>query len=167
MKELKTNFIFIEVDQAIYTKILDVMFSLKHKRKDLFPTIFSRMGGFHIGMYMLRTIHNIFKRCDMLQLLSSAGLAGLGTVKKALTGGDVKEVINLHKKLHERLLLTKIEYVDVFKREAVKEIDTGSNNENDTILTKLRQEVNKENFENMLLKGKIEPLPTSSHGNMA
>ena len=110
MKELKTNFIFIEVDQAIYMKILDVMFSFKDIGKDLFPTIFSRMGGFHIGMYMLRTIYNLFKRCDMLQLLSSAGLAGLGTVKKALTGGDVKEGINLHKKLHERLLRTKIEY---------------------------------------------------------
>ena len=86
----------------------------------------------------------------MLQLLSSAGLGGLGTVKKALTGGNVKEDINLHKNLYESLLRTKIEYFDVFKHEAVKEIDTGSNNESDTVLTKLRQEVNRKNFENVI-----------------
>ena len=31
----------------------------------------------------------------------------------------------------------------------------------------LRQEVNRENFENIILKGKIELLPTSSYGDMA
>ena len=90
----------------------------------------------------------------MLQLLSSAGQGGLRTVKKALTGRDVKEGMNLRRNLYEAPLRTKIEYFDVFKHEAVKEIDTG-NNESDTILTKLRQEVNREKFQNMLLKGKI------------
>ena len=122
------------------------------------------MDGFHISVCMLRTIYSLFKRCGMLQRPSSAGLGGLGT---ALTGGDVKEDINLHKKLYEALSRTKIQYFDVFKHEAVKEIDTGSNNESDAALTKLRQEVNGEDFENMLLKGKIEALPTSSHVDMA
>ena len=31
LKQLETKFIFIDADQAIYTKILDVMFSLKDK----------------------------------------------------------------------------------------------------------------------------------------
>ena len=91
-----------------------------------------------------------------------------------MAGGDLKEGINLHKKLYETLLRIKIEYFDVFKREAVKEIVTGSNNQSDTVLTKLRQKVNRANFENMgntgmreILKGKIEPLSTSSHGDMA
>ena len=64
----------------------------------------------------------------MLQLLSSKGLGGLGTVKKALTGGDFKEGINLLKKLYEGILRTKIEYFDVFKHHTVKDTDTGSNN---------------------------------------
>ena len=34
---------------------------------------------------------------------------------KALTGGDAKECINLHKKLYEELLRAKIKYIDVFK----------------------------------------------------
>ena len=140
------------------------MFLLKDKGEDFIPTIIPRMGGFHIGMCMLRTIYSLFKRCGMLQLLSSAGLGGLGTVKKTLTGRNVKEGIILHKKLYEALLRTKIEYVDVFKHEAVKETDTASNDESDTVL---RQEVNRENFENIILKGKIELLPTSSYGDMA
>ena len=91
-----------------------------------------------------------------------------------MTGGDLKEGINLHKKLYETLLHIKIEYFDVFKHEAVKEIDIGSNNQSGTVLTKLRQKVNRANFENMgdtgmreILKGKIEPLSTSSYGDKA
>ena len=53
MKYLETNFIFIEADQAIYTKIPDVMFSLKDKGEDLFQTIFPRMYGLQMGMCML------------------------------------------------------------------------------------------------------------------
>ena len=89
MKELKTNFIFIEADQAIYTKILNVIFSLTDKGEDLFPTIIPRMGGFHIRICMLRTIYSLFKRRGMLQLLSSADLVGLVPVKKALTSKRV------------------------------------------------------------------------------
>ena len=77
MKQLETKLIFIDADQAIYTKILDVIISLKDKGEDLFPTIISRMGGFHISMCMLHTICGLVKRCGMLQLLSSAGLGGL------------------------------------------------------------------------------------------
>ena len=93
MKELETDFIFTEADLAIYTKVSDVILALKNNREDLFPSIISHMGGFHIGMCMLRTIYSLFKRCGIVQLLSSAGLGGLGTVKKMLTGGDLKEGI--------------------------------------------------------------------------
>ena len=93
MKELETDFIFTEADLAIYTKVSDVILALKNNREDLFPTIISHMGGFRIGMCMLCTIYSLFKRCGIVQLLSSAGLGGLGTVKKMLTGGDLKEGI--------------------------------------------------------------------------
>ena len=72
------------------------------------------MGGFHLGMRVLHTIYSLFKRCGIVQLLSSADLGVLGTVKKVLTGGDVKKGINLHK-LYEALLWTKIKYIDVSK----------------------------------------------------
>ena len=55
---------------------------MKNKGEDLFPTIIPRMSGFHIGMYMLRTIYSLFKRCGVVHLFPSAGLGELGTVKK-------------------------------------------------------------------------------------
>ena len=56
MKKLEGNFIFTEADQAIYTKIVNVIFSLKDKGEDLFSTPIPHIGGFHISMCMLRTI---------------------------------------------------------------------------------------------------------------
>lgn len=61
-KESETNFIFIEADQALYKKVLDVMLALKNKGIDLFAAITPCMGGFHIGMCVPHhTIHDIFK----------------------------------------------------------------------------------------------------------
>ena len=36
IKELEMDFIFIEADQAIYTKVLDVMFASKNTGEDIF-----------------------------------------------------------------------------------------------------------------------------------
>ena len=46
MKELEADIIFIEADQIIYTKVLDVMFALKNKGKNLFPIIILYKVGF-------------------------------------------------------------------------------------------------------------------------
>ena len=43
--------------------------------------------------------------------MSSAGVGGMGTIKKYMSGGDVKEGIILHK-LFEALMRTKIEYIE-------------------------------------------------------
>ena len=193
MKEHETDFIFIEADQAIYTKVLDVMFSLKNKGEDLFQTIIPRMVGFHIGMCMLRTIYSLFKRCGLVQLLSSAGLGGLGTVKKALTAGDVKEGINLHKKLYEAILRTKIEHADVTlwkvvdnpttQREIVEELVVEEDPENEWDLMeelvveedlsnlrdpmeKLRRGVDRKALENVVENIDFELLPAASTGSM-
>ena len=84
------------------------MFSLKDEGEGLFPTIIPCMGGFHISMCMLHTIYIFLKRCGMLQLLSSADLGGLGTVKKALSSGDVKEGINLIKSCMRHFYIQKL-----------------------------------------------------------
>ena len=83
------------------------MFTLKNTGGDLFHTIIPRMDGFHIGMCMLRTIYTLFRRCDIVQLFSSAGLWWTGDQKKT-TCGDIKEGINLHKKFYEAFLRMKI-----------------------------------------------------------
>ena len=76
MKELDKNFIFLEVDQAIYTKVLDAMFKMEAEGFEIFKMVIPRMGGFHIGICMLRTIYEQFNKCGIVELLSGAGLGG-------------------------------------------------------------------------------------------
>ena len=111
MKELELPFIFIEADQAIYTKVLDAMFKIDAEGNDIFSKIIPRMGGFHILMCMLKTIYSLFKNIGFVQILNAAGLGGMGTIQKYLKGGDVKEGIELHKKLFEAMMRTKLDYL--------------------------------------------------------
>ena len=53
--------LFLEVDQAIYTKVLDVMFRIEFDGKQIFDKIVPRMGGFHVLLCLLRTIFSRFK----------------------------------------------------------------------------------------------------------
>ena len=49
MQELELGFIYLEVDQAIYHKVLDVKFQLLQEESyEQFKSIIVRMGGFHI-----------------------------------------------------------------------------------------------------------------------
>ena len=157
----------------MYSKVLDVMFALKSKSEDLFPTIILRMSGFHIDMQMLCINYNLFKRCGIAQLLSSVGLGGLGnlkkaTLKKALTGGDVKEGINLHKNLCEALLEMKIKYIDVSKCDERKVVEIGYANKKEKNITvdELRKGVGRETFENVIASGNIESLSNSASDDM-
>ena len=58
MKELGLTYIFLEVDQAIYAKVLDVMFKLGNENNKIFNKIIVRMGGFHIIICLLRFIYS-------------------------------------------------------------------------------------------------------------
>ena len=111
--ELGTEFIFIEADQAIYTKVLDAMFKMRNDGKDMFDRIIPRMGGFHITICMLRTIYCIYSKIGFVQILAKTGLGRIGSLKRTLKGGDVNEAIRLHKTLFEALVRTKIGYFDI------------------------------------------------------
>ena len=56
LTELNLKSIILEVDQAIYTKILDVMFRIEHDGSIIFDKIIPRIGGFHIAICMLKAI---------------------------------------------------------------------------------------------------------------
>ena len=112
MHELNLEDIFLEVDQAIYTKVLDVMFKLEDEGNNVFDKIILRMGGFHVIICLLRTIYSRFKDSGMIEILSSSGLGGETSITYALKGGgDIKYGIHLRKKLYEALIRTKISYL--------------------------------------------------------
>ena len=155
MIELETDFIFIEADQAIYTKVLDAMFKMEDE--EFLNKVIPRMGGFHITICMLRTIYSLFERCGIVQLLHTAGLGGLGSVRKALKGGDVKEGILLNKKLYEALLRSKIMYLDEVGEEALVDSD---------VVEELRNDLSIKGIQKALSSGVFKSLPKLK-GNMA
>ena len=61
MTELNLKNIILEVDQPIYTKILDAMFRMELDGSMMFDKIIPRMGGFHIVIGVLKTIFSRFK----------------------------------------------------------------------------------------------------------
>ena len=61
LEELEIDQMFIEVDQAIYTKVFDAMFKLQFEGTNIFSQMVPRMGGFHIILHMLRTIFGVVK----------------------------------------------------------------------------------------------------------
>ena len=63
MAELNLRSIILEVDQAIYTKILNDMFRMELDGSMIFYKIMPRMGGFHRVICMLKTI---FKDSDII-----------------------------------------------------------------------------------------------------
>ena len=52
MTELNMKNIILEVNQAIYPKILDAMFRMELYGSIIFDKIIPRMGGFHIVICM-------------------------------------------------------------------------------------------------------------------
>ena len=119
----------------------------------IFNEVIPRMGGFHIVLCMIHTIYSRFKNSRVVEILSSAGLGGKGTIKKALKGGDTKLAISLYKILFEAFLRYKIEYL--------KSTDPAS-----LPPPIILKEISREKVENMINKGYVKALPRLS-GDMA
>ena len=75
---------YIEVDQAIYSKLLDAMFKICKNGHDKFLEIIPRIGGFHIIMCMLKTIFLRCKDSEIIELFVYSGISGEATIKHAL-----------------------------------------------------------------------------------
>ena len=108
-KKLGHTYIFLEDDQAIFAKVLDVMF-MENENNKIFDKIIVRMVGFHIIICLLSTIYSCFRNTGLVELLSRVGLGGKGTIQNAVKGGDVKYGIYLHKLLFEAIARSKIHH---------------------------------------------------------
>ena len=81
-----------------------------------------------------------------IQLLSTAGLGGMGTLRKFLKSEDVKEGIEVHKNLFEALMRTKIDYphsndLVVIDEALVTDLESLITNVNPVIVDKVQQNV--------------------------
>ena len=110
-KELELQYIFLEVDQAIYHKVLQVLFHTKKMGSKEYDKLIVRMGGFHIIICMLRSIYSRFFDSGLIELLSESGVGSLGSIKSAMKGSDVKFGVRCYKILFEAIMRTKLEYL--------------------------------------------------------
>ena len=60
MNYLNLLYIFLEVHQAIFNKVLQVLFAFQEKENRKFAKIIVHMGGFHVILYLLRTTYFCF-----------------------------------------------------------------------------------------------------------
>ena len=109
-EELEINQMFLEVDQAIYTKVLDAMFNMEADGINLFSKLVPRIGGFHVFLCMLRTMFARFKDSGIIQWLVYSGIDGEGTISRALSG-DVKHGNYINKLMFEAIMRSKICYL--------------------------------------------------------
>ena len=52
--ELQLEYIFLEVDQAMYNKVLQVLFNQKARDPNFCNKLIVRMVGFHIVLYLFK-----------------------------------------------------------------------------------------------------------------
>ena len=107
--ELDLEYIFLEADQAVYHKVLDVKFQLPEQ----FKNVIVRMGGFHLIMCLMRSVYSRFRGFGLVELLAEVGdLGGPGTIESSLKGSDVKFGIRLYKLLFEAFYRIKLKMLE-------------------------------------------------------
>ena len=106
------SFIFLEVDQAIYNKVLQVLFAYQKKKNRKFDKLIVRMGGFYVILCLLRTIYSRLKDSGIIELLVEAGVGTEVTIRSAVRGGDVKPGICYYKILYEAFARSKINFLE-------------------------------------------------------
>ena len=108
--ELQLEYIFLEVNQAIYNKVLQVLFNQKTRDPSFCNKLVVGMGGFRIVLCLLKTIYRRFYDSGIVELLE-AGVGSDGSIRSAMKGSDVKFGIRCYKILFEAILRTKTEFI--------------------------------------------------------
>lgn len=104
LQELNTKNMFIEVDQAIYAKVLDSMFKMNVNYLTLFQNFSQEYQVFTLQMYYC------FENSGFINSLFYSGCSGEGTIINALRGGEVKHGIQLYKFICEAIFRNKLPY---------------------------------------------------------
>ena len=109
--ELQLEYIFLEVDQATYNKVLQVLFNQQARDPSFCNKLIVRMGGFYVVLCLLKTIYSRFYNSGIVELLVEAGVGSDGSIRSAMKSLDVKFGIRCYKILFEAILRTKIEFI--------------------------------------------------------
>ena len=89
MNCLNLNYIFLEVDQVIYSKVLQVLFAYCKKGNRKFEKCIVHTRGFYVILYLSRSLYSSFKDSGIIELLDEAG-GGAGSIQSAIWEGCAK-----------------------------------------------------------------------------
>ena len=120
MNYLNLNYIFLEVDQDILNKVLQVLFAFQEKENRKCDKIIVHMGGFRVILCLLRTIYSCFTDSGIIELLAESAAGTEGTIRSALQGGDIKLGIPYYRILYESFLRSKIQFLETSTQESVQ-----------------------------------------------
>ena len=109
--ELQLEYIFLEVDQAIYNKVLQVFFNQKARDPSFHNKLIIQMCGFHIVLCLLKPIYSRFYDSGRVELLVEAGVGSEGSIRSAMKDSDVKFGTRHYKILFKAVLQPKIEFI--------------------------------------------------------
>ena len=76
MNELNIKLIFLKVNQAVYTKVLNALFKMEAEEFEIFKKVIPGMGGLHIGICILRTFTNSLTNAVSLNCFCSRSWGG-------------------------------------------------------------------------------------------
>ena len=156
MKELELGYIFLEVDQAIYTKVVRVKFQLLKENNDICEKVIIRMEGFHIMICIMRTIYSQFKGFAFVELMAEVGVGGSGSVENAFNAGDVKAGIRYYKLLYEAIMRLKIKYLSDHGIDGIK---SKYDDEFMKCIDQVKAKPSYTSFENILNHSELQLLP--------
>ena len=80
---------FLKVDQAIYNKVLQVLFNQKTRDSSFCNEQFVQTGGFHMVLCFLKTICSHFYDSWIVKLLAETEVSFEDSIRSAMKGSDV------------------------------------------------------------------------------
>ena len=111
--EPQLEYIFLELDQAIYNQVLQVLFNQMARDPSVCKKLIVRVDGFQIVLCLLKTIYSCFYGSGIVELLVElvGSVGSEGSIRSAMKGSDVKLGIRCYKIVFEAILRTKIEFI--------------------------------------------------------
>ena len=102
--ELQLEYIFFGVDQAIYNKVLQLLFNQNSRDPSFCNKLIVQMGGVQIVLCFWKTICSCFYDSGIVEVLVEAGAGSESSIRSVMNCSDKKFGIRCCKILFEAIL---------------------------------------------------------------
>ena len=109
--ESELEHIFLEVDQVLYHKVIQVLFNARDNGSKWYNMLIVQMGRFDVIIRIMWVISSRFHDSGLVELLVEASIRCDGSKKSSMKGSNIKFVVRRYKILFETILCFKFEYL--------------------------------------------------------